>query len=206
MKIQLAIDRVSVEEALTILAEVQEFVDIIEVGTSLIKDFGLESVRRIKSEYPDKKILADMKVIDEVEYEFRAAYDAGADIVTIMGAAAPISIAIGQEVAREYNKEYMIDLLEVEQDKLQKLLIYEDAIFAIHLPADKKGEGLSTLLEESLSYLGDGKRIATAGGVTLEELPLLHVGQVEIAIVGGAITKSEDRRNVAMQMKEMAIS
>ena len=65
MKLQVAIDRVSIERAIDIIREVEEYTDIVEIGTSLIKDFGLESVRRIKKEFPTKIILADIKTIDE---------------------------------------------------------------------------------------------------------------------------------------------
>ena len=43
MKLQVAIDRVSIEKAIDIIREVEEYADIVEIGTSLVKDFGLES-------------------------------------------------------------------------------------------------------------------------------------------------------------------
>ncbi|TDT62880.1 orotidine 5'-phosphate decarboxylase / HUMPS family protein [Fonticella tunisiensis] len=86
MQIQLAIDRVSIERAKEIGREACPYVDIIEVGTSLIKDFGMNSIRELKETFPDKVILADIKTIDEGAYEFKAAYNSGADIATVMGA------------------------------------------------------------------------------------------------------------------------
>ena len=43
MKLQLAIDRVTLEDAINILEDTQEFIDIVEIGTSLIKDYGIDS-------------------------------------------------------------------------------------------------------------------------------------------------------------------
>ena len=62
MRLQAAIDRVSLEQADEIIAQTAGYADIIEVGTSLIKDFGLEgSVRILKEKYPGQCILADIK-------------------------------------------------------------------------------------------------------------------------------------------------
>ncbi len=197
MKIQVAIDRVTTEQAIGIIKEVKASVDIIEIGTSLIKDYGLESIRRIRHAFPDLNILADIKTMDEAEYEFRAAYRAGADILTVMGAASITSIEICRAVAEEYQKEYMIDLLEVSTDKIDKLKKFQDAIFCVHLPADQDGFGLEELIEKSRKELIDCPRLAVAGGVSLKTLSIIKESGFEIAIVGGAITKSENIQEAA---------
>ena len=54
MKIQLALDRFSIDEAIQITQSAQEYVDWIEVGTSLIKEYGKESIQKIKTAFPNK--------------------------------------------------------------------------------------------------------------------------------------------------------
>ena len=132
MKIQVAIDRVTLNKAIEIIESVKDSVDIIEIGTSLIKDYGLESIRRIQNTFLDLKILADIKTIDEAEYEFQSAYRAGADILTVMGSANIDSIEICKNIALAHKKEYMIDLLEVSDDKKNHLKKFRDAIFCVH--------------------------------------------------------------------------
>lgn len=197
MKIQVAIDRVTIHKAIEIIEAVKDSVDIIEIGTSLIKDYGLDSIRSIRNAFPDIKILADIKTIDEAEYEFRAAYMAGADILTVMGAASMDSIKICSDVAKEYQKEYMIDLLEVSSDKVNKLKVFKDGIFCVHLPSDRGGIGLEELIVKSSRELEDCQRLAVAGGVSLKTLPIIKASGFEIAIVGGAITKSENMHETA---------
>lgn len=192
MKIQVAIDRVTVERAIEIIEAVKDYADIVEIGTSLIKDYGLESVRRIRKAFPFIKILADIKTIDEAEYEFVAVYEAGADIATVMGGSALASIKICRSVALKYQKEYMIDLLEVSDDKMKDLTQFRDAIFCVHLPADKDGVGLEALVEKSSKELEGCPRLAVAGGVSLSTLSIIKNGGYEIAIVGGSITKAEN--------------
>ncbi|ROR28256.1 3-hexulose-6-phosphate synthase [Mobilisporobacter senegalensis] len=203
MILQLAIDRVTIEEAIDIIKETREYVDIIEIGTSLIKDYGMDSVRKIKENFPDIRILADIKTIDEAEYEFRAVYEAGADIATVMGASAISSIEICDRVAKEYKKDYMIDLLEVDDQRLSSLIKFKDAIFGVHLPADKNGIGLENLIQESILSLKGIERISVAGGVSVNTMPLLEKSGIEIAIVGGAITKAQDRKLAAKDFSRM---
>jgi 3-hexulose-6-phosphate synthase len=197
MKLQLAMDRVSIEDAICIIEKTKGYVDIIEIGTSLIKDFGLQAITRIRKLFPNIVILADMKVMDEAEYECKAAYQAGADIVTVMGAAAISSLTICQKVAKEYNKDYMIDLLEVNDDKLKQIGVFHDALQCVHLPLDAKGNSLEKLLLDTKNKLDERTRIAVAGGVTLSNLSLLQQCHVDTVVVGGAITKAKDIRATA---------
>lgn len=201
MKIQLAIDRVSIEEAMNIIEETACYVDIVEIGTSLIKDFGLESIRNIKQKFPSKIILADIKTIDEAAYEFEAAYKAGADIATVMGVASLESIKICKKVANEYGKDYMIDLLETSQEKQQELKQFKDAILCVHLPSDKDGKGLEVLIDSSLRNLKDFPRLAVAGGVNISNINTIKKANFQIAIVGGAITKEQNRGEMAKKFK-----
>lgn len=197
MKLQVAIDRVTLDKAIEIIKAVKDFADIVEIGTSLIKDYGLESVRKIRSAFPDIKILADIKTIDEADYEFRSAYSAGADILTVMGTASIDSVEICRNIAAELQKEYMIDLLEVSDDKKNELKKFKDAIFCVHLPVDKEGIGLRELVKESSKELIDCPRLAAAGGVNLKTLSIMKESGYEIAIVGSAITKAQDIKEAA---------
>ncbi|MFU0827444.1 MAG: 3-hexulose-6-phosphate synthase [Lachnoclostridium sp.] len=197
MKIQVAIDRVTTERAIEIISMVKDSADIIEIGTSLIKDYGLESLRRIRNTFPDIKLLADIKTIDEAEYEFKAAYKAGADILTVMGAASVETIKICQDMAAKYKKEYMIDLLEVSFDKISELKQFQDAYFCIHLPVDNNGAVLEKLIEKSSRELIGYPKLAAAGGVSLKTIPILKEKGFEIAIVGSAIIKSENIKETA---------
>lgn len=202
MKIQLAVDRVTLEEAITIIEQAHPHFDIIEVGTSLFLDYGLESVRQIRSCF-DQPILADFKTMDEAEYEFNQIYSNGADIATVMGATSLDTIRICQRVAQKYNKAYMIDIMEVSDEKIKELAEFKDAIIALHLPKDKNAD-LRTYIEDFVSKHQLDNQLAAAGGITLEDLPYLKEAGIEIAIVGSAITKNEDIEQTAKQFKEGA--
>ena len=204
MRLQLAIDRVSVEEALDMIEQTKGSAGIIEVGTSLIKDFGLlGSVKVIKEKYPDQCILADIKTCDEGAYEFEKTYEAGGDIPTVMGGSSTATIKACREVALRFQKEYMIDLLEVSDEKLEVLKTeFADAIFCVHLPSDCGGEGLEELVQHMCAKLNGIEKIAVAGGVTLDTIDIMKKAGVDIVVVGGAITKSGDIETVSKQFAE----
>ena len=204
MRLQAAIDRVSVERADEIINLTGGYADIIEVGTSLIKDFGLAgSVGILKNKYPGQCILADIKTCDEGEYEFREAYKAGCDIPTVMGFSSIPTIKACQKVANEYQKEYMIDLLEVSEEKLQELKReFPEAIFCVHLPSDNQGKGLEELVLRMCRQMEGIQKIAVAGGVTLDTLGVMKQAGVDIVIVGGAITKKPDITKATKEFSE----
>lgn len=194
MKIQTAIDRVSVEKADAMISAFGSHTDIVEVGTSLIKDFGLSgSVKILKQQHPDVCILADIKTCDEGAYEFEKSYEAGADIATVMGFSSMATIRACAEIARRCSRDYMIDLMEVSEEKVRQINeAFPDAILAVHLPSDNQGAGLAELVQRVTGSLRPGTRTAAAGGVTMDTIPILQAAGIEIAIVGSAISKAAD--------------
>ncbi len=85
MMLQLALDTVGLKDAKHLLHEVRDVVDIVEIGTPLIIKEGVGAVRKIKNIFPFLKILADLKIADGGYYESQLAFEAGADIVTVLG-------------------------------------------------------------------------------------------------------------------------
>lgn len=202
MKIQLAVDRVSIEEAVSIIEQAKESIDIIEIGTSLFLDYGQESLRTLRKRF-DHTILTDIKTMDEAEYEFRRVYGNGADIATVMGASALETIRICQKTAQDMKKDYMIDILEISDEKIQALKEFDDAIICLHLPKDKAGS-LQDFVKGFVEKHQLSNRLAAAGGIKLEDLPYLKEAGIEIAVIGSAITKSDNITETAKTFKERA--
>ncbi len=203
MKIQLAIDRVTIERAKEIAKEAGPYIDIVEVGTSLIKDYGISSVRSIKELFPSKTVLADIKTIDEGAYEFNAAFSNGADIATVMGASSVDTIRVCDEVTRKLKKSMMIDLLEVDDKKIYWLKKFSDAIFCIHASSDGGMNSLTSLLREFKEKFPEIGSVAVAGGVNLRNISDIKKADADIVIIGGAITRSGSVRDSAKKFREM---
>ena len=69
IELQLAMDGAAtrtLDQAMEIIDRVAPYLDIIEIGTSFVLRYGIEPVSRVKAAHPDKKILADMKVMESL--------------------------------------------------------------------------------------------------------------------------------------------
>lgn len=207
MNIQLALDRLTIPEAIRLTRLVESDIDWIEVGTSLIKEFGMDSVREMKNAFPHKTILADTKTTDNAKYEAEISFTAGADIITVMGTAPLITIETCMEMARSYKKRVMIDFLNTSREQQESLLAIEGAIFCLHISKDEQelmGERAWKNNQTAAGYLTAKHTIAAAGGITLDSLPQLLTSGIDIAIIGSAITKADNPSNVAKQFRKLA--
>lgn len=200
MLIQLAIDRLSIEAGIETANKAKEHIDWIEVGTSLVKEYGMESVRRFKEEFPDKTIVADMKTMDNALYEMKICFEAGADVATVMGAAPYETIAACVKEAEQYGKKVMIDLLNTEEVKMQRLLSFKDAIFCFHVSKDIQELGKPPKITIQRPG-GMSQQIAAAGGITLQTIDELAASSPDVLIIGSGITKHE---NPALAAKDYA--
>lgn len=204
MNIQLALDRLTKEQCFRILKETKESVDWIEVGTGVIKEYGMSIIRDIKEAYPDKIIVADMKTCDAGKHEAIQAFEAGADITTVMSFSADKTITDSLDVARTYRKKIMIDLLGVtQQQRMVELSDFGVDLVSLHFGKDMQLEGelhtdLFSLVQDFSEF-----EVAVAGGIDLHSLPEILKKKPETIIVGSAITKATDCSEVALKMKGM---
>jgi 3-hexulose-6-phosphate synthase len=96
------------------------YVDVIELGTPLIKQEGLSVVRYVKAAYPKKLVFADLKTMDTGELEADLAFDAGADIMTVLGSAGGSTIVGAVKSGKKHNKSVVADMIGVK-DRLSRL-------------------------------------------------------------------------------------
>ncbi|OHR63647.1 hypothetical protein HMPREF3291_16435 [Bacillus sp. HMSC76G11] len=201
MKIQLALDRLSIDEAIKIAGQAEQYIDIIEVGTSLIKEFGVISISRLKEAFPDKLILADMKTIDNALYEFNLCFEAGADIATVMGVSPLQTIETCLEASAKHQKKTMIDLLNTTAEQKAALFPYTEAIFCDHVSKDVQEK--SGLKNTASAALDPTLEWAIAGGITGESIQNMAGPLPDIVIIGSAITKSTQPEKAAEALREI---
>jgi len=192
VKLQVAIDRVSLAEALVLVDAVKDVADIVEIGTSLVKDYGMVAVRQIRARAPGLMILADIKTMDEGAYEFEAAYAAGADMATVMGAAALGTVSVCYDVAMNRKRDIMVDLLETSAAKITAFQAMDGALYCVHLPKDGPQADIIEKVTSFCERYPKLQRVAVAGGVTLAQISLLAGLPIEVCVVGFAVTASTD--------------
>ncbi|WP_251547772.1 orotidine 5'-phosphate decarboxylase / HUMPS family protein [Limosilactobacillus caecicola] len=194
MKLQVAIDRVSLEQAKKVAAQLDPFVDIIEMGTSLIKDYGCNALKKEQLGIHHAELLLDTKTIDEGQYEFEKGYAANADILTVMGAASLGTLETCYKVVENYDKQMFIDLMELDANKTAQIVGFDHAIYGIHHAKDSKSNfDAADSVAEFHSAYPSVKRINVAGGIDLDQASKLkQQGIAETVIVGSKIMKNDD--------------
>jgi len=198
--VQVALDVVDTEHAMKISRQaVDGGVEWIEAGTPLIKAAGLEVVERLRSAFPNKTIVADMKTMDAGALEVELAAKAGADVVCVLGASADATISEAVKAARKHGVKVLVDLIAVADPRARAEEVEKlgaDYI-CVHIGLDQQKLGVDPL-EQLCSLAGSvNVTIAVAGGVTAKTAPELVRRGASIIIVGGAITKSNDITRVA---------
>ena len=108
--LQIALDLLSMKQAIKVAGAAVDYVDIIEAGTPPVKSEGIRAVESLRKNF-EKNDFPDIKIMDAGALEARMAFEAGADIVS-MCAQAPIETiteAIGE--TRQWNKKAVVDLI-----------------------------------------------------------------------------------------------
>jgi len=204
-KLQVALDLMNLKRAVRIAKDaVEGGVDWIEVGTPLIKSEGMDAIRKLRHEFPDKKLIADMKTMDVGGVEVEMAAKAGADIIGILGAADDETLKEGIRAARNYDSEIFADLIRVEDQVKRTEEVTELGVdyIGVHIGIDAqmKGEDPGELIEEVSK--ATSLPVAAAGGLNSETAPEMVKRGADIIIVGGAIIKAKDVKKSAQNVKK----
>lgn len=205
-KLQLALDLTDLDKALSIAKKAGNEVDIIEVGTVLAIESGLVSVRETRKTLPQSKILADIRIIKAGGKLAKMAYDAGADIVTIMSDATKETFQAvleqkmmdtNREVLIEINDNYTDDMLEQWQEYGLTHLIYHRGS-----EITTSNDSWSKIDFDEINRLSDlGFKVYVTGGIGLEEIALFEGVPVECFIIGRTIANAEDPAVAAKEFK-----
>ncbi len=194
-KLQVALDFVDLDRAVAVArAAVEGGADYIEVGTPLIKSEGLNAVRKLREMFPDKTIIADMKTMDAGKIEAESAGKAGANVMTVLGAAGKGTIAECVEAGRHYGVEVAVDLLGVADPVAFAETAGELGVawLDVHCAIDAQMAGADPLeLLKKIRAVTD-LTVAVAGGINSETAAQAAESGADVIIVGGAITKASD--------------
>jgi 3-dehydro-L-gulonate-6-phosphate decarboxylase len=181
-------------------------VDIIEIGTPLCKAAGLDAIRAMREICPDKLILADFKTPDVGGLEATMAFDAGADMLTVIGGAALPTVEQALAVARKRGKDMLMELTGV-RDILARATEWRrigvDRI-VYHREWDAQSAGREWTEEDKdiiRKLIDMGYKVTVTGGMTIELLPFFADLPISVLICGRHIRESADPRAVAHQMR-----
>lgn len=140
MKFQISFDLNDLDKAIEIANKVVQYADILEVGSILIYKYGVKSIEEFKKNFPDKTILADIKIIDRSKPSVTLMSEAGADWITVMAGTSKEVIHMACKTAHSLGKKIMLDLIDSDspgQSALDAKSLGADALL-FHSPYDEE--------------------------------------------------------------------
>ena len=196
-------DVLTTEAALVLAGQVAEYVDIIELGTPLIKAAGLSAVTAVKNAHPDKIVFADMKTMDAGELEADIAFKAGADLVTVLGTADDSTIAGAVKAAKAHNKGIVVDLIGVADKVTRAKEARALGAKFVEMHAGLDEQALPGFDLTGLLRAGAEARVpfSVAGGVKLATIESVQKAGADVAVVGGGIYSAADPALAAKQLR-----
>lgn len=205
MLLQIAFDK---PEHLALLPRMKEFADIIEIGTPVLKRFGVSAITTARELCPDVMVLADTKTVDAGQLEADMVFGAGAAFMTVLSCASPATHKTVGERAAAFGATVIVDTItESGKDEL----LHPDARFpesfgyvAVHSPTDARlaGDASTAYIDDVRKMRNRGFRVSVAGGIRPATLDAVIAAAPEIVVVGSAITEAANPNEVAEWIRE----
>lgn len=206
-KLQLALDLTDLDKALKIAENVNDSIDILEVGTILAIESGMDSIREIRKLLPDIKILGDVRIIKAGGKIASMVYEAGADIVTIISDSTDETFeAVVKEKNKCENREVLIEINDsYTEEHLNKWKQYG----LTHLIFHRGSEITSTnekWNEKDFSEIRKlhekGFKVYVTGGIGIDEISCFEGVPVESFIIGRTISQASNPLEVAQEIQK----
>ncbi len=169
---------------------------LLEVGTPLLKKYGVKVIREIRDVAKDVFIIADLKTLDVGQVEVDIAFNETADAVVASGLATKATLDKFIYEAKRLSIYSAIDMMNVD-DPLSILKSLEESpdVVILHrgIDAEKEGKTRWQIMEDIRKEMPENKMLfAVAGGIKMESAKEALEKGADILIVGRYITQSKD--------------
>lgn len=203
MLLQLAVDR---PDALPVARQVADLIDIMEVGTPLLKRFGLAAISTLREIAPEVPVLADTKTVDGGALEAEMVFNAGAMFLTALACADPATFEAGAAVAEKYGAYLVFDGIAGGLQRLDPRAPYSrrGRMVAVHAGYDARGGADASVADNRgkvAAARGMGYGVALAGGIDRANLSAYVQAAPDVIVVGRGITADPDPRGAAEWMR-----
>lgn len=207
-RLQLALDKVDLPGALGPLQKAAPHIDIIECGTVLIIAEGLRAVREIRALFPDKPILADIRIAEAGKLLSQMAFEAGASLVSVVAGASMNTVRQVVEVANRFDGEVQVELADewYDADKARQWAELGVRHVIVKRSRDREAAGDLSWGPEDVARVDElaamGLTVTITGGVTPADLATFVGHPVGIVIAGRSIASAEDPAAAAQEMQK----
>ena len=205
--LQMALDVGDTSSLIKLAEQTREFIDWYEAGTPWILSAGMSAVRALRQALPEKYIVADMKIMDGGYYEACLGFEAGANLVTVLGCAGDATISGVVRAAREHHGQVMVDMIQVADltGRARQVAALGADYIGAHTAFDDQTAGNSPIADLAALSKPGFAPVVVAGGINLKTLPEIAAFRPLTVVVGGALTNAADPANMAHQLREVLV-
>lgn len=203
-KLQVALDNVSLQDALAAIRPIGDVIDVIEVGTILHVAEGLEPVRCLRALYPDKLILADIKGADAGSLLAQLCYTAGANWMTVICCAEIATMKGMLATAKSFDDARDVQIELYGDWTYEQATQWYDAglrqvVYHRSRDAQAAGKKWGEADFKKIGKLCDlGFKVTVTGGLNIEDLQLFKDYPIYCFIAGRGIRDAQSPRQAAL--------
>ncbi len=200
--VQIALDMPDIDALKKVVSQLPKSDRILfEVGTPLVKRYGMEVIREIREYAKDAFVIADLKTLDVGQVEVDLAFNETADAVVVSGLASSSTINKFIYESKRLGIYSSVDMMEVN-DPLGVLKGLDDPpdIVILHRGIDEESKGKTRwqIIQDIKNELPGTKILfSVAGGIREETAKEALKKGADILIVGRYITQSKDVEKAA---------
>ena len=182
--------------AVEVCAAAREHIDVIEVGTLLCLSEGMGAVRTLRAAFPDKTLLADVRIVRAGSNIASLAFEAGADWVTVVAEAPLETVMAACEVAKAKGGEVQVELAD-DFDPAAAAAWRDLGIRQVitHNSSEVGTVGMAwsaASLNQVRELAGMGFDVTVTGGIKPDTIPSFDGLPVHIFIAGRGIWGADD--------------
>lgn len=207
-RLQIALDKQDLPSALAPLQKAAPQIDIIECGTVLILAEGLRAVREIRALFPDKEILADIRIAEAGKLLSQMAFEAGASLVSVVAGASMNTVKQVCAVAAEHCGEVQVELADEWYDADRARQWREAGVqhVIVKRSRDREAAGDLSWGPQDVARVDElaamGFTVTITGGVTPADLATFKGHPVGIVIAGRSIASADDPLAAATELQD----
>ncbi len=205
MRLQLAVDAA---EHLALIPRVARYFDLIEVGTPLLKRFGVGAVATVAELSGRRPVVVDTKTADGGEAEARMVFGAGAVMMTVLASAAPETAYVTLAVAAEFAADVVFDTVVGPAPSVIAPDRGPSATgrwVGLHSSFDSRSgvqAGPGGHIADVVALRRRGFSVSLAGGIGPDNFAAVVESAPEIAVIGSSVTAAEDPEGVARWLRQ----
>lgn len=193
-------------EAVDLACTVAPYVDWIEAGPRLIKQHGIQVVSELKAAQPHKTLIAAMRIVDDAAEDVMMAINAGATLVTVLGAASDTTFSKAVQAAKRLGCGIIADMVGVTNPRTRaKRIAMRGAAYFQVCPSSDDPAALAGLVQDVATIASVAEQpVIVPGDLSEAALDRFRWFRPVAMRVRGSVALADDPVAAAQRLRELA--